>query len=261
MRALRLFAFRLADASLLVLALPAQAPGQGVEPGEVRPELPAPAPEPEEDPRKLRPPPLAPSGDVAPLEVELVVDVARFEISGSTVFDDEELAEVVAPWTGRANSTEELLAARDALSDFYVDHGYVTSGATLPDQDLAGGVVRLEIVEGAISEVDVSGNRRFRSRYFESRLARVSAAPVNVPEVEDALQGTLGLSLASLDALPASAILNLLHPEDGLATERVASVATLLETLASLEGGPRADARLAKAAALRSQLPTPHIDP
>ena len=114
-------------------------------------------------------------------------------------------------------------------------------------------------------------NRRVRSfarMYTEDYLLRMiqrfaeavarwagSGSAGDKAEAEEALQATLGLSLSSLDALPAAAILSLLHPGDDLATERVAAVATLLETLAELEGGPQADARRGKAAALRSALP------
>ena len=40
-------------------------------------------------------------------------------------------------------------------------------------------------------------------------------------DVDQALQGAVGLSVATLDALPAGALLNLLRPGDALAAERV----------------------------------------
>ena len=49
--------------------------------------------------------------------------------------------------TGRPISSEELLAARDAVTQHYVDAGYVTSGAVVPDQKLEDGLVRIQVVE------------------------------------------------------------------------------------------------------------------
>ncbi|HEX5065073.1 MAG TPA: ShlB/FhaC/HecB family hemolysin secretion/activation protein [Myxococcota bacterium] len=160
---------------------------QGIRPGDERPPLPAPQPQaPTPPPLELPPLPEAPEG---PLAAGLRVYVARFEITGSTIFSDAELAAAVTPYTGREISSEELVAARDAVTQLYVDAGYPTSGATIPDQDdLSEGVVRLEIVEGALVAVEVTGNTRFRDIYFRSRLLRAGRAPLDVSRLERALQ-------------------------------------------------------------------------
>ena len=69
----------------------------------------------------------------------LRIRVERFEIRGSSVFDAATLEAVVAPFQGRAIHSEELLAARDAVTRLYVDAGYVTSGAIVPDQPVDAG--------------------------------------------------------------------------------------------------------------------------
>lgn len=160
--------------------------GQGLRPGDERPELPAPLPESEEAPRFELPP--LPPPTQAPLSGGLRVPVERFEILGSTVFDPATLAAAVAPFTGRAIQSDELLLARDALTRLYREAGYATSGAIIPDQDVAGGVVTLQVIEGALVDVEVSGNRHFRSVYFEQRLLLAGRAPVNVERLERALQ-------------------------------------------------------------------------
>ena len=58
--------------------------------------------------------------------------VREFRTSGNTVIPDRELAEVTAPYAGRAITTEELLDVRDALTRLYVERGYVNSGAIVP---------------------------------------------------------------------------------------------------------------------------------
>src|SRR5260221_12935628 len=120
-------------AAALALGLAAAAGAQNVRPGDVRPELPA--PEPSAAPPRVELPPFPePSGEHGPA-AGLRIRVERFEIAGSTVFTADELARAVAPFTGRDLGTEDLLAARDAVTHLYVDAGYVTSGAVLPDQD------------------------------------------------------------------------------------------------------------------------------
>ncbi|MGH0031138.1 MAG: ShlB/FhaC/HecB family hemolysin secretion/activation protein [Myxococcota bacterium] len=172
-------------AVLLVLASGADA--QTLRPGDERPELPEPAPTaPEAEPHLALPP--LPEAQPDTLDAGLSVVVQRFDVVGSTVFGAEALGEALAPWLGRAISSEELLAARDAVTALYHDAGYVTSGAVVPDQDVDAGVVAIQVVEGWLDEVSVRGNRRFRALYFEQRLRRAGSAPVNLARLEHALQ-------------------------------------------------------------------------
>ena len=97
-------------------------------------------------------------------------------------------------------------------------------------------------------------------RRLVAAVARFKAGPSDEgsQDIDDALGDALGLSLATLDQLPASALIALLSPGDDLAAERLESVALALEALA-LRPGPRSERRRAKAAALRSALAT-HTD-
>ena len=123
-----------------------------------------------------------PSG--APLS--FVLEGVDFE--GNTAFPTERLQAEVASLVGRRIDTQDLLAARDRLTRLYVDAGFATSGATLPDQSLADGRVRFRIVEGRIGEIEVRGARRFRDDYFADRLAWAARAPVDVGRIETLLR-------------------------------------------------------------------------
>ncbi len=175
-------------ASVLAIALlAAAASAQEVRPGDVRPELPAPGPTERPAPSLELPQVPAPS-PAEGLASGVRLRVERFEITGSTVFGADELARAVAPFTGRELQTEGLLAARDAVTRLYVDAGYVTSGAVLPDQNPVGGVVRLGVVEGKLASVEVSGGSHFRQGFFASRLLRAGRAPLHMQELEQALR-------------------------------------------------------------------------
>jgi len=140
---------------------------------------------PEPPPERILPP-VQPAP--RPLAGGLRVDVAGFRFEGNTVFDDAELAAVVAPWTGRQIASEELEAAREALTRHYVDAGYVSSGALVPDQELEDGVVRVRIVEGRLVRVVVEGTRSYRPSYFEHRLMLYGKRPLRIQDLEERLQ-------------------------------------------------------------------------
>jgi hemolysin activation/secretion protein len=134
------------------------------------------------------------------------VRIDRIALVGATRLE-EELSAIVRPFEGRALAVVDLLALRDALTRAYVDAGYVTSGAVIPEQDLATGDLRIEIVEGALEEIVVIGAERLRPRFVRERLAREVGTPVAVGDVERALQRLLNdPAVARLDArlLPGS---------------------------------------------------------
>ena len=160
------------------------ASAQTVRPGDVRDELPPPAAD--ESGTDLELPPI-PEEDDARLGSGVAVAVRRFDVLGATAFPPEAYRRALAPWLDRTIQSEQLLAARDAITTLYRDAGYMTSGAIVPDQEVEDGVVTILVVEGRLTEVDVRGVDAFRSAYFSRRLANVST-PLDVGEVQEVLR-------------------------------------------------------------------------
>lgn len=121
-----------------------------------------------------------------------VIFVKEFTFLGNTVFSDAELAGALAPFTHRAIPFEALTDAQKTITDLYVNHGYVTSGAYLPLQpnqslDPRQAEIAIQIKEGAIEEITVTGSPRLRS-YVQNRL-QVATSPVfNQGRLEEALR-------------------------------------------------------------------------
>lgn len=122
------------------------------------------------------------------IEPQPSVFVKRFEFRGNTVIRDRKIRRLLAPYTGREITGDELEAARVAVTRLYTDAGYVNSGAVLPDQDPADGVIRMEIVEGRLSEIDLSGNRWFRAWWLRHVMRRAAGKPVNFNTLRTGLQ-------------------------------------------------------------------------
>jgi hemolysin activation/secretion protein len=160
----------------------------GKRPGDVRPELPP-----------LEPPAAAPELILPPIPPPRPVDEGRlgaeprlyvrgYRFTGNTVFSSEELAQLAAPWREREVTTADLQSLRDAITLRYVEAGYVTSGAVVPDQVPQDGVVGVQIVEGALEAIEVEGPRFLRDRYVKSRLERAGGAPLDVVALEERIQ-------------------------------------------------------------------------
>ena len=109
-------------------------------------------------------------------------------VTGNTVFSDEALAEVAKPYVGREVTDEDLAALRQALTLKYVNAGYLNSGAVIPDQKVADGVVEYRIVEGTLNEIKVTGTEHLHPDYVSDRLALGAGPPLNVVDLQEQLQ-------------------------------------------------------------------------
>jgi hemolysin activation/secretion protein len=68
------------------------------------------------------------------LSEQIKVFVRHIELIGNTVFSDQELEKITASYEGREITTDELQALRIKLTQYYLEHGYINSGAIIPDQ-------------------------------------------------------------------------------------------------------------------------------
>ncbi|MCA9504199.1 MAG: ShlB/FhaC/HecB family hemolysin secretion/activation protein [Myxococcota bacterium] len=161
--------------------------GSGLPIERERPSLPAYEDE-DEAPGLERPPESTPSPGTAPFAAGPGVLVRAFRIVGSTIFSDRELAAVVAPWTARVLHAEDLPQVTDALTRLYVEAGYVSSGAFVPDQTLEDGTVEIRIVEGHVERVELAPGGRLGLSFVEPRLRRGLAAPLDIDRLERALR-------------------------------------------------------------------------
>ncbi|MDB9538713.1 ShlB/FhaC/HecB family hemolysin secretion/activation protein [Anabaenopsis tanganyikae CS-531] len=158
-----------------------------------------PAPSPLETPQPLQPlpppaellPPSFPDTQSQPPTLEDVpqtITVQKFDVVGSTVFSPEELAKVTAEFTNRPITLTELFQARDQITELYLNQGYITSGAYIPPQAINSGVIKIQVLEGKLEDIQISGTRRLNPNYVRSRLALATSAPLNRDKLLEALQ-------------------------------------------------------------------------
>ena len=117
----------------------------------------------------------------------LRVDVQSIWVEGSTVFSPDELAQTVQAFTGQSLTLEELQAAANAVTQLYLNAGYITTKAVLPPQDIQDGVVRLQVIEGGLEDIQVEGSQRL-ARYVQRRVALAVGSPLNQTALENQLR-------------------------------------------------------------------------
>jgi hemolysin activation/secretion protein len=149
--------------------------------------------------KEFKPPSPPPSLTLPPVPVppedgaqkqlgQIQVFVKEIRVTGNTVFPDSEIKAVAAPYENRTLTTEDLERLRLALTLLYINNGYITSGAVIPDQDVEDGVIEIRIIEGALSRIDVEGTSRFQHSYLSDRVALGARPPLKLEPIQERLQ-------------------------------------------------------------------------
>jgi len=132
--------------------------------------------------------PMPPETDVQKQLGQVRVFVTYIHVVGSTVFSDAELEAVTQPYQNRTLTTEDLERLRLALTLLYVNKGYITSGAVIPDQDVTLGVIKIQIIEGSLTQIDVEGTDWLRTSYVRNRVAMGVQTPLTLAPLQERLQ-------------------------------------------------------------------------
>ena len=115
------------------------------------------------------------------------VEVQAIQVTGSTVFEPDVLQAAVAPFENRVLTLTELQQAAAAVTDLYLQEGYITSRAIVPDQTADGGIVQILVIEGSIADIQVEGTGRLEN-YVRDRVALGTDTPLNQFALEDQLR-------------------------------------------------------------------------
>ncbi len=113
------------------------------------------------------------------------IQVQKINVTGSTVFGPNQIAPIVQPFEGRTLTLEQLREVADAITQLYLNQGYITSRAILVDQAITDGVVEIRVLEGSLEDIQIEGARRVKPNYIRSRVRLGAKTPLNTAQLED----------------------------------------------------------------------------
>lgn len=88
---------------------------------------------------------------------EAKLRVARFRVTGSTVFPPQALRALLAEGEGRELTLTEIEALAERITAHYRKRGYILARAYVPAQDIREGIVEIAILEGRIGRINIEG--------------------------------------------------------------------------------------------------------
>ncbi|MCO6059747.1 ShlB/FhaC/HecB family hemolysin secretion/activation protein [Pseudomonas sp. MOB-449] len=96
------------------------------------------------------------STPVQPVEQGHCFEIRQIEVQGAPHLDAGQRDQLLAPYLGRCLGVPQLDALLRAITDHYLDRGYVTTRAYLPQQDLSTGTLQIIVIEGKLEGLDSS---------------------------------------------------------------------------------------------------------
>ncbi|HIE1789651.1 ShlB/FhaC/HecB family hemolysin secretion/activation protein [Pseudomonas aeruginosa] len=94
-------------------------------------------------------------------EPQRLVDINEYVVRGNTVLDNRAIEAAVYPFLGPQRSLSDIEGARDALQAVYQEKGYQSVYVELPEQQVNGGVVYLQVTETTVGRVRVVGAKHY----------------------------------------------------------------------------------------------------
>lgn len=118
------------------------------------------------------------------------VCIKEFIFQGNTVFSAIELNKIIKQKLNIVSDTKQcfqitfnqVIESRSIITRYYLENNYPAAFAYIPEnQELAlvDGTITMEIIEGKIEEIRITGLRRLNKNYIESRLTRGNLTPLN----------------------------------------------------------------------------------
>lgn len=111
------------------------------------------------------------------------IEVIRF--TDATLLSESDTASLSAPYTGRCLGMTEINELVRAVTNLYIERGYVTTRASVPVQDLASGNLEIRVIEGVVEGIRLNDDSPADRRRVAMTFPGVKAGrPLNLRDIE-----------------------------------------------------------------------------
>lgn len=136
--------------------------------------------------------PAAQAVEPPPADKGPVFDILEFDISGNTVLANNVIENAVYPYLGLEREVLDVEKARAALERSYHENGYLSVEVKIPEQPVTEGLIRLQVYEGSVERLKVSGNKYSSRSTLRAEVPSLAAGSVpHYPTMQEEL-GELG---------------------------------------------------------------------
>jgi len=115
------------------------------------------------------------------------IPVREIKVLDSTVFNEKDFGTVTQPFAGRDLTLEETRQVADAVTQFYLNKGYINTRAVAVTPS-NNGILQIRVIEGRLAEIEIQGLKRINRSYICNRIKLGAGIPFNTSHLEDQLK-------------------------------------------------------------------------
>ncbi|NKC14519.1 MAG: hypothetical protein GKR94_20755 [Gammaproteobacteria bacterium] len=119
---------------------------------------------------------------------EACIEVNTISLSGVALLQARAVNGVVSEFEGQWLGLSDLNNLLKQLTFLYVEKGYITSRALLPEQDLADGLLEIVVVEGQLESIVMDGEPDTNRSRIDTAFPAMVGKPVNLRDIEQGLE-------------------------------------------------------------------------
>lgn len=122
-------------------------------------------------------------------------DLLELRVKGSSLLERKVIEKTVYRFLGPKKSIDTVEQARTALEELYRSRGYQTVSVDIPEQNVVGGIVYLQVTEGQVSRLRVTDSRYFSLGAIKAKVPELAEGNVpNMPKMQEQLTALAGES-------------------------------------------------------------------
>ena len=116
------------------------------------------------------------------------IRIDEIVVTGVTLVSGQEVASLVSAHEGRCFGLTELNEVLEQLSFLYVEKGFITSRALLPEQDLSDGKLGIVVVEGVLEDIVMNGQPGEYRGQIRTAFPGLQNKVLNLRDIEQGLE-------------------------------------------------------------------------
>ena len=123
--------------------------------------------------------------DAKPTAQTTAFNIWEYRVTGNTLLSNGAIESAVYAFLGPEKSIDDIEKARVALEQTYKAQGYPAVVVTIPEQTVKKGIVYLEVVEGKIERVKITGSKYHSLKAIRKRVPALTRGNVlYLPDVQ-----------------------------------------------------------------------------
>jgi len=110
--------------------------------------------------------------------------IQRIELQGANALSEADRRALTAPYQGKCLGVSQLNGLLKAITDHYLNKGWVTTRAYLPQQDLSAGRLKVLVVEGTLEKLRSDAASGLSERELALTFPGKEGQPLDLREIE-----------------------------------------------------------------------------